>query len=301
MKIVLTGSHGFIGARLKKTFEDIKPQFLANDPNLDSEEEITLFCVDRNETNIYEYTALGEYILNSVGPKFVLVHAGAMADPKECEANKEEAYRANVLWTQNLAHICGDFNNPMIYLSSDQVYDFFNEKEHREYNIPKPTNYYGLTKFWGENVLKDLCRTHFIFRLTWQYDIIRGDVPNKGIIYNVLNAAKEGRKIVGSQKSYRYATWVNMTILFIVEAVMGHLAFGTYNIASVTDKNIYELYRYVIEKMGLNYRDILSLDNSLKVINLTPYPYALEAFGASVTTFEDTFEKVLEELQKQKS
>ena len=287
MKIVLTGSHGFIGARLKKTIEDAQKK-----------EDVSLLCIDRNEVNVYDYSDLGGYILDRIGPSFVLIHTAAMADPVECEENKEEAYRANVLYTQNLAHVCSDFNKPLIFLSSDQVYDFYEESEHREYNIPYPPNFYGETKFWAERVIKDICPPHYIFRLSWQYDVIRNDVPNKGIISQIMNAVKNGERIYQSKKSFRYVTWVNVTILFIMQAMAGRIPFGTYNLASVTDKSIYDLYKFTMEVMGVNPREYLRVDNGLTPINLTAYPYALEALGSEITTYEDTLVNVFEDYRR---
>jgi len=287
MKIVLTGSHGFIGARLKKTIIDAQKK-----------EDVSLLCIDRNEVNVYDYSDLGGFILDRIGPSFVLIHTAAMADPVECEENKEEAYKANVLYTQNLAHICSDFNKPLIFLSSDQVYDFFEESEHREYNIPYPPNFYGETKFWAERVIKDICPPHYIFRLSWQYDVIRNDVPNKGIISQIMNAVKNGERIYQSKKSFRYVTWVNVTILFIMQAMAGRIPFGTYNLASVTDKSIYDLYKFTMEVMGVNPREYLRVDNGLTPINLTAYPYALEALGSEITTYEDTLVNVFEDYKR---
>ncbi|MBQ7257013.1 MAG: sugar nucleotide-binding protein [Abditibacteriota bacterium] len=288
MKIVLTGSHGFVGARLKKTIEDAQKK-----------EDVSLLCVDRNDVNVYDYSDLGAYILDHVGPSFVIVHTAAMSDPKECEENQDEAYRANVVYTQNVAHICSDFNKPLIFLSSDQVYDFKNESEHREYDIPSPTNFYGKTKLWAERIIKDICPPHYIFRLSWQYDVIRNDVPNKGIISQIMKAVKTGEKIHQSKKSYRYVTWVNVTILFIMQAVAGRIPCGTYNLASVTNKSCYDLYKYTMEVLGINPKEYLKADNTLTPINLTAYPYALEALGSEITTYEETLINIFEDYKRE--
>lgn len=273
MNILLTGSHGFVGSRIKSQLEHNGHK---------------VFCLERDKVNIYNYKDIGNLVLDNLSTRFVCIHTAAMSDTKSCEENKEEAYKANVLFTQELAHFCADFIAPFIFLSSDQIYDYINEKNHYEYSIPKPGNYYGLTKLWAENVLKEICPRHYIFRLTWQYDLIRPDMPNKGIIYNIVNAVKNNKPIIQSQKSFRYITWVNLTIFYIMQAIMMDIPFGTYNIASVTDKSCYDLFKFTMEKINIDYTKYLIADNTLTPINLTPYPYTLKALGSEITNYEET-------------
>lgn len=283
MNIVLTGSRGFVGSRLKLTLEP----------------DHKVFCIDRSKVNIFNFKELAEYILNNVGPDFIVIHTAAMADTKACEENKRKAYKANVLFTQNLAMLCGDFHNTLIFLSTDQVYDYFNETEHYEYNTPHPTNYYGLTKLWAENIVRSLCPKHYILRLTWQFDIETLSLPNKGIVMQLKDAFENGKILALSKKSFRYITYVKGTIVYILHMLETDMAYGIYNVASVTDKNCYDLYKWTIKAIGADPKGVIKLDNKLKPINLTPYPYALEAAGLEILSYEDVFEKLVETTRKE--
>lgn len=284
--VVLTGAKGFVGARLKKTLESM---------------DYEVFAVDRSKVNVYSFKDLLDYILSNAKGPFEIIHCGAVSDIKDCEKNKTEAYKANVVYTQNLAHIAADFGSRIIFLSSDQVYDYFNKKEHTEMGVPCPSNYYGMTKLWAENIIKEICPRHHILRLTWQFDIIRNDVPNKGIIRQIYDTVQNEGIIKQSKNSYRYITWVNATILHIIHMLNMSVPFGIYNVASVTDMNCYDLYKFTMKMMGISPRKYLRADNSLSPINLTPYPYALEAMGFEIIKYEDTlYNIVLENQEKQR-
>ena len=283
MRIILTGASGFVGARLKIALE---------------KSNYEVFAIDRDKVNVYNISELREHILKNVKLPFTIVHCAAVSDTKTCEENKKEAYKANVIYTKNLADICSDFSIPLIFLSSDQVYDYFGEKDHYEYNNPKPTNYYGLTKLWAENAIREICPTHHILRLTWQFDTIRRDVPNKGIIKQICDTAEQGGVIRQSKKSYRYITWVNATILYIMRMIERNVPYGTYNVASVTEMSCYDIYKYTFEAMGMPYKKYLKCDNSMKPINLTPYPYNLDALGFEIIKYEDTVDNLMKEIEE---
>jgi len=276
MKILLTGASGFLGSRI---YEKLKNEY-------------EVIPIDRSLINIYDYEEMIRFFHGFKSPMMV-VHTAAVADTSSCEENKALAFKVNVVYTKMLASLCNDFNIPFVFISSDQVYDYFNDIEHFEYAEPKPTNYYGLTKLWAENEVRHICPSHFICRITWQYDIRREDMPNKGFLEVIYNTIKDDKKISQSPKSNRYITWVYATIHYIEQMINGRLPYGTYNVASVTKLNCYELYKYTFDALGVDYNKYLKKDSKLRPINLTPFPYTLKALGAEILNFEETLDKVL--------
>ena len=84
-----------------------------------------------------------------------------------------------------------------------------------------------------------------------------------------------------------------------MQAVAGRIPCGTYNLASVTNKSCYDLYKYTMEVLGINPKEYLKADNTLTPINLTAYPYALEALGSEITTYEETLINIFEDYKRE--
>ena len=112
-------------------------------------------------------------LINRVLPDGV-IHCAAWTavDAAEDEQNKEKVYAVNVNGTKNIAEACGILNIKMVYISTDYVFDGKGEEpwqpDCQEY---KPQNYYGLTKYLGEQAVKSFVEKYFIVRIAWVFGI----------------------------------------------------------------------------------------------------------------------------------
>ncbi|GAG92466.1 unnamed protein product, partial [marine sediment metagenome] len=120
-KIVLFGASGRLGKELVKLYDFITPT--------------------RKEIDITEFDKVSSY-LKRIRPSTV-IHAAASVGAKECEEDKETAYKTNVVGTYNVAKACQKNNIKLVYLSTDTIFD--GEKgNYKEDDIPNPINYYSL-------------------------------------------------------------------------------------------------------------------------------------------------------------
>jgi dTDP-4-dehydrorhamnose reductase len=148
MKILITGADGFLGKQLMFTLYPTN-----NVVDIDKEIDIT------------EYSNLQQTILH-YAPN-IIIHCAGIVDPAICEENKELAYKVNIIGTANLIQICKELNIKLIFISTDCIFSGIKE-EYYENDIPDPINYYGWTKYCGENLVKTL-DNYLILRLSWLY------------------------------------------------------------------------------------------------------------------------------------
>lgn len=80
----------------------------------------------------------------------VIIHCAALSDIDYCEKNQKSAYDTNVLGTRKLVESVKDRRTKFIYISTDAVYDNANGKPLCEEDPINPANYYGKTKYLGE-------------------------------------------------------------------------------------------------------------------------------------------------------
>lgn len=155
MKILVTGGSGALGTSLKKAFKDA-------------------FFPDRKEMDICDAESV-EAAISDFKPD-ILIHTAALVGIRECEEDKEKAWKTNVEGTQNIVNSIKKLkNNPyLIYTSTACVFAGEDKKFYTENSIPAPKNYYSLTKLCGEIVARQhdntcIIRTNFTPKKQWKY------------------------------------------------------------------------------------------------------------------------------------
>jgi dTDP-4-dehydrorhamnose reductase len=127
----------------------------------------------------------------------VIVHAGALSKPDECEVNNELAFSINVQGTKHLLNAAKDRKSFFIFLSTDFVFDgemgFYKEED----PTGTPVNYYGATKLLAEEAVKDYPFSWSIIRTVLVYGkpgegrqnilTVVADKLKNGEGYNVFN------------------------------------------------------------------------------------------------------------------
>ncbi len=83
----------------------------------------------------------------------VIIHTAAFTDVDRCEEEMNLARRVNVKGTKNIVESCTLYDTFLVYISTDYVFSG-EEGMYKETDKQKPVNYYGLTKFKGEKIVK---------------------------------------------------------------------------------------------------------------------------------------------------
>ncbi|HDH05218.1 MAG TPA: dTDP-4-dehydrorhamnose reductase [Nitrospirae bacterium] len=150
MKVALTGSDGMLGSDISKVFSDI---------------ELTAFTL-----NDFDITDLDKSvsIIKETNPDF-LIHTAAYTDVDGCELDPEKAYLVNGIGARNAAIACEEIKCPIIYISTDYVFDGAKKEPYDEWDITDPINRYGLSKLLGERFVSSMTNRFYIVRTSWLY------------------------------------------------------------------------------------------------------------------------------------
>ncbi len=150
MKIALTGSDGMLGSDICSVFNDV---------------ELKLFTL-----NDFDITDLDKSVsaIKKAAPDY-LIHTAAYTDVDGCELDPEKAYLINGLGARNIAIACEEIKCPIIYISTDYVFDGAKKEPYNEWDIPNPINKYGLSKLIGEQFVASLTNRFYIVRTSWLY------------------------------------------------------------------------------------------------------------------------------------
>ena len=154
MKVLVTGANGMLGQDLCPILEDVGFYVIETDIN-------TL-----DITNFEE----AENILTANHPDMV-IHCAAYTNVDKAEEDLKTATKINVTGTENIAKICGKLDIPIVYISTDYVFDGAKTTPYEPDDKPDPINNYGLTKLQGEQAILKYCKKYYIARTSWLYGI----------------------------------------------------------------------------------------------------------------------------------
>lgn len=234
MKILVIGSTGLIGSRFvelhNKNFEIDSPTHAAMD------------IVDPLSLSNYLESSNAEVVLNFSG----------FTDVDGAEEEKGDmnglCYKLNVLAVHNLAKICKDLNKHLIQLSTGYI---FNGKKddapYKEGEKGNPVNWYGQTKYMGEQGVISGRGSYTIARIEMPYSSSFGKKKDIGRIF--LEMLKSGKEISGivDQK---------ITPVFVDDAVNAisklaeKKAQGIYNVVSIDFTSPYDFALKIAENIG---------------------------------------------------
>lgn len=125
-----------------------------------------IFC-DRNELDITNTERVSDFF--QLHKPSVFINCSAYTAVDKAETEQEEAYRANAAATGFLASQCSAHNTLFVSFSTDYVFNGNGAQPYREDDPADPVNYYGYTKFLGEQLAMNNWKKTVIIRTSWVY------------------------------------------------------------------------------------------------------------------------------------
>ena len=153
MKILVTGVNGQLGYDIVKECQ---------------KRNIEAVGVDVDEMDITNAKQVDKVIKKN---KYdAVVHCAAWTAVDNAEAEIDACTKVNVVGTKNIVKVCKELDIPLMYFSTDYVFDGQGESEWKEYDERHPLNVYGQTKYEGELAVQTLNR-YFIVRIAWVFGV----------------------------------------------------------------------------------------------------------------------------------
>lgn len=172
-----------------------------------------------------------------------ILHVGAYTNVDGCETEPEKAYRVNALGTRNCALAAAARGIPILYVSTDYVFDGAGKKPYFEFDPVCPQSVYGWSKLGGEEAVKAHSGGRFyIVRTQWVFGF-----HGKNFVDTILTAARSGKplKVVDDQIGCpTYATDLARAILLIVERDPG---FGTFHCSSQGECSWFDFTKAILD------------------------------------------------------
>lgn len=226
MKVLVTGANGMLGQDLCPILEDVGVFVIETD--VDTLDITKAEMVDKALTDIH--------------PDMV-IHCAAYTNVDKAEEDLDTARLINVTGTENLAKVCGKLDIPIVYISTDYVFDGTKTEPYMPDDKTNPINNYGLTKLQGEEAVKKYCKKYYIARTSWLY----GHYGKNFVETMISLAQKEELKVVDDQIGC--PTWT-------VELANGILKllskpYGTYHVCGSGETSWYGFAQEIFKQANL--------------------------------------------------
>jgi dTDP-4-dehydrorhamnose reductase len=172
MRILLTGDKGMLGQDLAAL---LAPRH-------------EIIPLDLPTVDITDAEAVDRYV-SETRPE-ATIHAAAFTDVDGCERLPDTAFRVNAAGTQNVAVACRKAGIPMLYVSTDYVFDGEKPAPYLEGDLPNPLNVYGKSKLVGEKAVQDSLAAFWVVRTSWLFG-----PKGKNFVRAIIDRAKTGEEL----------------------------------------------------------------------------------------------------------
>ncbi len=226
MRVALVGGRGQLGRVLERV--------------LGADHEIVI--LDLPECDITQSEGIDGII--ATRPDLVL-HVAAMTDVEACARDPLAAYRANALGTQNVALACQRADVPILYISTNEVFDGRKQGPYLEWDERHAINPYGASKLAGERMIETLVRRFYIVRIAWLFSPGGNNFPKK-----IITAAKQNgalRVVTDETANPTYAPDLAHAVGRLIET--GH--YGVYHLANEGTASRYDYTARILRLAGL--------------------------------------------------
>ncbi|MDW5564347.1 MAG: SDR family oxidoreductase [Methanomassiliicoccus sp.] len=163
MKLLIIGGTGLLGQYLvleaSQRGWDVTATYHDNDSKMGTK---TLVHMDLREEH-----EVGE-VIRSAKPEAV-IHAAGITDIDRCESNPQEAWAVNAEGAFNVASVCKTEGVPMLYVSTDAVFNGEKGERYFEFDTPDPLSIYAQTKLEAERLTLDADHRNTVARVSLLY------------------------------------------------------------------------------------------------------------------------------------
>jgi dTDP-4-dehydrorhamnose reductase len=210
---VITGAGGQLGAALQEAFPEA-------DARMRAELDVTRPIEQVTDWNL-------------------ILHAAAWTDVDGAESDPEGAELVNVDGTRNVAAL----GVPVVYFSTDYVFDGSHREPYVESDEPRPVSVYGRTKLEGEREVRD----GWIVRSSWLFGW-----TGTNFVRTMLRLAEERDEVSVVADQVGCPTYVG----HLAEATRELLTLpqGTWHVAAEGECSWAEFARAIFEEAGVDCR-----------------------------------------------
>lgn len=229
-KVIVTGSHGFIGSNLVSALEKAGTEVYKFDLKIDRD------CLKGD--------------INPNGDAEAIFHL-ACTNQMDAVANPDENIQNNAFAAQILSWEANFYNIPLIYTSTASVYGNATKLPTPVWHPPNPQSDYAAAKLCGEHFIKNSGCDYRIFRLSNVYGPGQTvDNPYCGVVAKFFDSAlkSEPMRVIGDGTQTRDFTYVDDVVNTLLDEDLP--LNQTFNVSYGREISILKLAKLIAQQAG---------------------------------------------------
>ncbi len=238
----------------------------------------------------------------------VVINCAAYTAVDRAETETDPAFAVNRDGVAHLAESCAALQIPLIHISTDYVFDGNADRPYREDDPANPIGVYALSKWQGEQALRQRLTQHLIVRTAWLYGI-----HGHNFVKTILKLASEREEIRVVADQHGGPTWTMDLAVALVEMVRRIISdrsvvpWGTYHFCG-GGQTTWHGFAEAIVALGRRWQNL----QIQRVVPITTAEYPLPArrppwsvldcgkistsFGITPRPWQDALEAMMQEL-----
>ena len=224
MRIAITGASGQLGRALQAELGD------AN----------TIIALGHAEIELGHPSCVEQLVATGAD---LVIHPAAYTNVDGCARDPELAYRVNGLGTRYVALACRQMGAPLVYISTNEVFDGAAASPYFEYDRAAPINAYGRSKYAGEQAVRELLDRFYIARVAWLFG------GERNFVRTILRLAAERDSlslVADEVGSPTYAPDVAAAVARLIATPF----YGTYHLVNEGSCSRYEFAAEILRQAG---------------------------------------------------
>ena len=238
-KLLITGASGFLGYNVcrRAKLDWLVSGTLFSHPT-------TIEGCNVLQLDLTDFAAL-KRVFQTMKPDAV-IHTAANADADFCQSHPAESRKMNVDAAINVAGLCADAAIPLVFTSTDLVFDGLNAP-YREEDPVCPVSVYGEQKAMAERGVLLRYRNAVVCRMSLMFGV--PGPASKSFIQPMLSAIREGREIPLFVDEFRTPLGVESAVSGLFLAL--EKAHGTLHLGGAERISRYDFGRLLVDTLGI--------------------------------------------------
>ncbi|EKE03250.1 MAG: DTDP-4-dehydrorhamnose reductase [uncultured bacterium] len=174
-------------------------------------------------------------------PCDVVIHGAAYTNVDGAESDPDTAFLINGTGSENLARITGELEIPIVYISTDYVFDGTKNTPYIPDDKTNPQSIYGKSKLAGELAVQKYNQKHYITRTSWLYGH-----KGKNFVETIIKLGKEKPELKVVDDQWGCPTWTVDLAKAVIKILEEH-PYGIYHTCGSGETTWYGFTKKIFE------------------------------------------------------
>ena len=175
----------------------------------------------------------------------LLIHCAAVTNVDQCEENITQTYNTNTHGTGILCNWVKQRNIPLVYLSTDFVFEGHLDGSH-EHTIPQPKGHYSKSKYYGEITCNDY-KNSTIIRWTPLLHCFRLEHHPNNLLNLIINSSINGNSL----SLFNDKTLSPVSSLTIAQTILKKSPEPILHVNSSETLSVYDLAKVILTRFNI--------------------------------------------------